>query len=84
VGRFDRLIFTRYQNNPRGLPVDELAALADELGMGAYDVADDPPSAWKIARRTVPAEGLIAITGSFFIAAEMRPLILSAVGGADE
>jgi dihydrofolate synthase / folylpolyglutamate synthase len=79
AGRFERIIFTRYQNNPRGLPVEELAALADELGQPVYDVADDRQAAWEMARRVTPAEGMIAITGSFFIAAEMRPLVLAAV-----
>ena len=31
-GRFDEVIFTRYLNNPRGVPPEELQALAIELG----------------------------------------------------
>ncbi|HEX4142093.1 MAG TPA: folylpolyglutamate synthase/dihydrofolate synthase family protein [Pirellulales bacterium] len=83
VGRFERIIFTRYQNNPRGLPADELMALTAELGPQACQVAADPRAAWEAARRCTPAEGLIAITGSFFIAAEMRPLVLAAVQNAN-
>jgi dihydrofolate synthase / folylpolyglutamate synthase len=82
AGRFERMIFTRYQNNPRGLPVDELAALADELKIAAYEVADEPAAAWQMARRIAPAEGMIVITGSFFIAAEIRPLVLAAARDA--
>ena len=40
-------------------------------------VADDPLAAWDLARRITPAAGFITITGSFFIAAEMRPLVLA-------
>ncbi len=83
AGRFERMVFTRYENNPRGLPVAELSALADELGLTPHDVADDPPAAWALARRLAPAEGMIVITGSFFIAAEMRPLVLSSLTSAN-
>ena len=78
VGRFERIVFTRYQNNPRGLPATELAAMAAELGDQTCQVAADPRAAWDAAREGVGPEGLIAITGSFFIAAEMRPLVLDA------
>jgi dihydrofolate synthase/folylpolyglutamate synthase len=83
VGRFERIIFTRYQNNPRGMPVAELMALAADLGGQTFQVAADPRAAWDMARRGAQAEGLVAITGSFFIAAEMRPLVIAAVQNAN-
>ena len=49
VGRFERIIFTRYQNNPRGLPAAELAALAAELGGAALPGgrrSTRPPGSW--------------------------------------
>ena len=78
VGRFERIVFTRYQNNPRGLPAADLAAMAAELGDQICQVAADPRAAWDAAQEGMGTEGLIAITGSFFIAAEMRPLVLDA------
>jgi dihydrofolate synthase/folylpolyglutamate synthase len=72
--RFDHVIFTRYLNNPRFVPPEELAELADELG-AAYQLAEDPAAAWQHARQIAGPQDLICVTGSFFIAAEMREQI---------
>lgn len=69
---FDEVIFTRYQNNPRGVPPEELAALAAGTAATAPIVCPDPVTAWEEARSRVGPEDLICVTGSFFIAAEMR------------
>ena len=74
--RFDTVILTCYQNNPRGVPVDDLARLAGQLGPTPAHCAADPISAWKLARRLATDDDLICITGSFFIAAELREMIL--------
>jgi dihydrofolate synthase/folylpolyglutamate synthase len=99
-GRFDEVIFTRYLNNPRGVPPDELQALAAELGsagphiekgsgtkMGSplppagegpgvradhTRIALTPAEAWDFVHRLATPDDLICVTGSFFIAAEMR------------
>jgi dihydrofolate synthase/folylpolyglutamate synthase len=79
--RFDEIILTRYQVNPRGIPVEELAAIAAELqpGNGSHAQAIRqiplPETAWQTARELAGPEDLIAITGSFFIAAEMMRLV---------
>ena len=52
-------------------------------GRAAFQVAADPRAAWDAARQGMGPDGLIAITGSFFIAAEMRPLILDGVRASD-
>ena len=70
--KFDRVILTRYADNPRGMPVAELARLAATLGRSNYEPVADPPAAWQAARQLAGPDSLIAITGSFFIAAEMR------------
>ena len=85
AGRFDEVIFTRYLNNPRGVPPDELHVLAAELGSAGPQagggpgvraartwIAHTPAEAWDIVHRLATADDLICITGSFFIAAEMR------------
>jgi dihydrofolate synthase/folylpolyglutamate synthase len=77
--RFDSVVLTSFQNNPRNIPVDELARLARSLGDQPLHVAADPPSAWKLARRLVGKPDLVCVTGSFFIAAELRELILESV-----
>jgi dihydrofolate synthase/folylpolyglutamate synthase len=78
--RFDEVILTRYQANPRGVPVEELAAIAAELPASsgrpqAIRQALLPQEAWQAASELSGPEDLIAITGSFFIAAEMVPLV---------
>ena len=75
--KFDELIFTRYYNNPRGLAAEtiaELAAKADLRPTG-YQVAHDSAAAWQLAAAMAGRDDLICITGSFFIAAEMRAAI---------
>lgn len=69
---FDQVIFTRYTSNPRALPPEKLEALAAELDPRPRIVCHDPASAWAEIRRTVRADDLVCITGSFFTAAEMR------------
>jgi len=70
--RFDRVIFTAYRHNPRNVPPDELQALAEELGARHTSTSADPKSAWQESRAWAEADDLICVTGSFFIAAEMR------------
>ncbi|HVX16046.1 MAG TPA: folylpolyglutamate synthase/dihydrofolate synthase family protein [Pirellulales bacterium] len=69
---FDRAIFTRYQNNPRGVPPEELAALARQTSDIPVDVCPEVAAAWQTAREAADDDHLICVTGSFFIAAEMR------------
>ncbi|MEX2113611.1 MAG: folylpolyglutamate synthase/dihydrofolate synthase family protein [Pirellulales bacterium] len=80
---FDEVIFTRYWKNPRGVPPEELASLAEELaapGGPQVHVAADPQTAWNLTTSIATPEHLIAITGSFFIAAEMRAVVRGTVG----
>lgn len=69
---FDHVLFTRYTNNPRGVPAEELQALARELSGQEYSICADPAAAWHEVHLLAAADDLVCITGSFFIAAEMR------------
>ena len=73
---FDSVILTQYLGNPRALPVDELATLATSIGKQQYHLASTPTKAWQLAMEMVTKPDLLCITGSFFIAAEMRELVL--------
>ena len=74
-GRFDEIVFTRYLDNPRAVPPEELAALALELTGQHFPVYATPTAAWsELVKRATPND-LICVTGSFFIAAEIRRLI---------
>jgi dihydrofolate synthase/folylpolyglutamate synthase len=76
---FQHILFTRYVNNPRAVEPTELAALAraalpDKNGpvLEAYET---PADAWQRAHSLQGEFGLTCVTGSFFLAAELRPLI---------
>jgi len=73
--RCDGVIFTRYLNNPRGVPPEELAALATEMGSPPQRICGDPAAAWREIQGLATADDLVLITGSFFIAAEMRAVV---------
>jgi dihydrofolate synthase/folylpolyglutamate synthase len=70
--KFDDVILTRYRNNPRSMSPAELDALAGEISLTRRHLCDDADEAWKLASRLAGPQHLICITGSFFIAAEMR------------
>lgn len=73
--RFKRVIFTRYQNNPRGVSPEDLAALALQTSPATADVCADPAAAWQRVHDLSAEVDLVCVTGSFFIAAEMRSQI---------
>jgi dihydrofolate synthase/folylpolyglutamate synthase len=70
--QFDEAIFTRYQSNPRGLPPEELDEMAAECSTTRRHVCASPDTAWQLVSHIAAADDLVCITGSFFIAAEMR------------
>jgi dihydrofolate synthase/folylpolyglutamate synthase len=83
---FQRVIVTEYQENPRAVSVEQLAAWCREelTQMAGASVAchleacQRPIDAWQLACQNARADQLICITGSFFIAAELRPLAAAA------
>ena len=72
---FRRMILTRYQSNPRGVPVEELGRLAREAGIADFELAENALAAWKLAQPHLAGGALLCVSGSFFIAAEMRELM---------
>lgn len=76
VPAFDTVIFTRYVDNPRGVPAQELRSLLAAMSDRPAHLAEDPATAWKLARRLAEPDDLIVVTGSFFLVAELRELIL--------
>jgi dihydrofolate synthase/folylpolyglutamate synthase len=71
---FDQVIFTQYQNNPRGVPPDELDELAGDVSGSGRFVCPTPQLAWQQVRSMARPGDLIVVTGSFFIAAELRSI----------
>ena len=70
------VVATRYVENPRSVPPPEVAEAVRLLGGPAPELAEDPAEALALARRLTPPEGLICVTGSLFLAAEARALVL--------
>ena len=79
--QFDSTILTRYHDNPRSvLPADlmKLVKRLDAEAIGArpshlsVSICNDPISAWQTCRAEIDTESLVCVTGSFFLAAEIR------------
>jgi dihydrofolate synthase/folylpolyglutamate synthase len=75
---FDEVLFTRYWANPRGVPPEELEGLAATFSTARRHVCSDPATAWRRALDLSGPDDLSCITGSLFLAAEMRPLVAAA------
>lgn len=76
VHEFDVMVCTRYLENPRSMSADELTRHARRIATAEGSLiqiltADTPALAWSTIREQIPAEGLICVTGSFFLAAEI-------------
>ncbi len=86
---FRRIIATEFQENPRAVPVEQITQWCREelnrIGRPANgDHLQSHPlarDAWTAARKSVAADDLICITGSFFIAAELRGVAAGAAQG---
>lgn len=74
--QFDTLIFTRYVDNPRAVVPEELQRFLETMFDRPSHVANDPVTAWKLARRLAHPSDLIVITGSLFLVGELRDLLL--------
>ncbi len=68
----DAVVATRYVENPRSVPPEEVAEAVRALGGPHTHLAAGPAEALALARRLTPASGLICVTGSLFLAAEAR------------
>ncbi len=79
---FETVILTQYLNNPRAVSIGQLEELAESISAKPVQTADKPSLAWSLAERLADDDDLICVTGSFFVAAEMRELILNQQGRA--
>ncbi|HZZ72144.1 MAG TPA: folylpolyglutamate synthase/dihydrofolate synthase family protein [Pirellulales bacterium] len=80
---FDEVVLTRYGKNPRGLAVEELLALAEPLGHRCLAAVANSREAWSRVLADTAADDLVCITGSFFLAAEMREEMAARPLGAE-
>jgi dihydrofolate synthase/folylpolyglutamate synthase len=84
VPRFDRVLLTRYDNNPRSADPQELWMIASQLAAVENNGARGKPrceiqafsnsrQALAAAQAASDAASLVCVAGSFFLAAELRP-----------
>jgi len=78
--QFDTVILTRYVDNPRAISPEELRGIVAGLSHQPVHLTEEPVSAWKLARHLADPADLIVVTGSFFLVAELRELILAEFG----
>jgi dihydrofolate synthase/folylpolyglutamate synthase len=70
---FDHFHLTRYGNNPRGVPPEKLAAALEEIAPGKpFTIHHTALEAWTAARSTTRTDDLVCVTGSVFLAGELR------------
>jgi dihydrofolate synthase/folylpolyglutamate synthase len=78
---FDEVILTQFTSNPRGMPVAELTALAQDacqaLSLSTLPLhpASGPRVAWEKWQSLATPDSLLCIAGSFFLAAELTPML---------
>ena len=72
---FDTIIVTQYVTNPRAVPAAELQRMIASMSLRSVHLANSPEAAWLIARQLTTEADLICIAGSFFLAAELQPIV---------
>jgi dihydrofolate synthase/folylpolyglutamate synthase len=81
---FDRVIFTKYKNNPRGLSVAKLVKLSEPVINDCnangktieVETNEDPILAWNRSITIPHEQKFICVAGSAFLIAEVRPKVL--------
>jgi dihydrofolate synthase/folylpolyglutamate synthase len=79
--RFDLIIATRYVENPRAVAPEDVAAAVFALCGRTAKLAGGPAEALELARHLTAPEDLICVTGSLFLAAESRAIVMPHVRG---
>jgi dihydrofolate synthase/folylpolyglutamate synthase len=73
---FDHAFLTRYADNPRSVAPEQLLGWWQAAGDRPATACATPSEAWTAARAVAANDDLICVTGSVFLAGEMRPLML--------
>jgi len=81
---FDHVVFTRYLGNPRSRSPEELLSLShSQLQPSArtpatrFQTAENPMNALEESRELAGQNGLVVVTGSIFLASEVRTLLVT-------
>jgi dihydrofolate synthase / folylpolyglutamate synthase len=76
--RFAHLYLTRYAHSPRAISPEQLSAFLPTTAAKNYSLWDHAEQALEQARRDARPEDQLCITGSVFVAGELRPRLLTA------
>ena len=76
---FAHIFLTRFANSPRSVPPDRLAEILHQVAAVRCTVCPTATDAWQAAAAAAGVEDLICVTGSVFLAGELRPLLLRSV-----
>ncbi|TWU62881.1 bifunctional folylpolyglutamate synthase/dihydrofolate synthase [Crateriforma conspicua] len=68
----DRLVLTRFQDNPRYLPLDRLAEAVPPRSFSDVQSSESSQDAVAMACRATGPDGVVVVCGSFFLADEIR------------
>jgi dihydrofolate synthase/folylpolyglutamate synthase len=74
--RFDQAFVTRFTDNPRAVPPEQLAGLWRAASSAPVTVCATPAEALEAARTAAAAADLVCVTGSVFLAGELRPRLV--------
>jgi dihydrofolate synthase/folylpolyglutamate synthase len=74
---FAHAFLTRYTSSTRGMPAEELAALLRRTCDLPHTACPTPLDAWRAAREHAAPDDLICVTGSVFLAGELRPALVA-------
>jgi dihydrofolate synthase / folylpolyglutamate synthase len=75
--QFQHAVLTRFTDSRRAMPLDQLAEQWCAVSTIPFSVHATPAEAWREAQRLAAPDDLICITGSIFLAGELRPLLLA-------
>jgi len=79
---FDCFYLTTYRNNPRTVAPERLAEWLHEIApVVECIIVPQSEDAFLAARSAATSDDLIAVTGSVFLAGELRPLLLASSSG---
>lgn len=73
---FDVAVLTAYENNPRATPPETLFSIWNTISDRPAYAFDRSQEAWEFVRNIAEPDDLVCITGSFFLAAELRPQLV--------
>ena len=74
---FAHAFLTPYLGSARSTPPEQLAQLWRAAGGSTATLCRAPGEAWDSARQMAAPDDLICVTGSIFLAGEMRPLLVA-------